>query len=429
MRRLGRAGRAGAALALAVAFVPGFGCSSDDDAPPAGVVQSGGNGAVSSGGAGSGRGGRGGAGNGSGARPDAGQSNAEGGTGESNGEGGAGESSGGGRAGSAGEAAGTSAGEGGDASGGTRGGSAGGGGVPVGPELCGDGDDNDGDGDGDCDDDDCVAACASCDSVDLIEDPSELEATTIDRPAAPPSDCVATGPALIYEVIAATTGFLEVEAQGSQFLRTSILAGCDDEAVEACGTSRASAAVNAGERRFVRIAGLEPADVGDVSVSVHSRAANVCGDGYHDPSEGCDDGQSTAGDGCDADCRIELTETEPNQDRDSADAWAEPFFAEIAPEGDEDFVTFDLEEPGTLVVETLDLDARQPCANQTLDSYLELFDASGDPLDADDDAGAGLCARLERPYTQAGRYFVRITASPTGVTPTFPYRLVVGVEQ
>jgi cysteine-rich repeat protein len=238
---------------------------------------------------------------------------------------------------------------------------------------------------------------------------------------------VATGPALIYEVIVQTTGYLEVDAQGSPLLRTSILAGCDDEEVRACGSNHASSAVTAGERRFVRIAGLEPQDVGEITVDVRSRPGGVCGDGYRDPPEGCDDGAREPSDGCDADCAVELGETEPNQGRESADPWTAPFFAEITPEDDEDFVTFDLALGGTLVAETLGVGA-DTCEGQTLDSLLELFDASGDPLASDDDSGVGYCSRITRTYTQAGTYYLRVTASPTGSTPTFPYQLTVSVE-
>ena len=417
-----------AVFGLVLAFVPGAGCSSGDDDAPAGVFQAGGT-AGSGGSAQSGNGGRAGAGgtrasggtSGDGSGADSGESNGGADAGAGNDTGGADDSGGTGNSG------GTSAGAAGDPSGGVGGGSSGSGGRPITDELCGDGDDNDGDGYGDCDDDDCADACASCDSAELIDDPSELAVSNLDRPAGPPSDCVATGPALIYEVIADTTGVLEAEASSTLLLRTSILEGCDDETVLACASKHASARVTAGDRRFVRIAGANPQDVGDISVTVHTRPADVCGDGYVDPPEACDDGGRASGDGCDLDCALELSESEPNQDRDSADAWADPFVGEITPAGDEDFVVVDVDTGGTLVAETLDL-GDGACEDERLDSVLELFDASGDPLGEDDDGGVGYCSRITRPYSEAGRYYLRVTALGAGETPVFPYRIAVRVE-
>jgi cysteine-rich repeat protein len=148
---------------------------------------------------------------------------------------------------------------------------------------------------------------------------------------------------------------------------------------------------------------------------------------YHDPAEACDDGNDQAGDGCDASCAVEASETEPNGARETADEWSEPFYAEIAPAADEDFVVFDVAEPGTLVAETLDL-GEQACERGTLDSFLQLFDASGDLLASDDDGGERYCARLSVANTQAGRYFLRVSAASSGETPVFPYRLALRIE-
>jgi hypothetical protein len=90
-------------------------------------------------------------------------------------------------------------------------------------------------------------------------------------------------------------------------------------------------------------------------------------------------------------------------------------------------VVFDVAEPGTLVAETLDL-GEQACERGTLDSFLQLFDASGDLLASDDDGGERYCARLSVANTQAGRYFLRVSAASSGETPVFPYRLALRIE-
>jgi cysteine-rich repeat protein len=254
-----------------------------------------------------------------------------------------------------------------------------------------------------------------------------LEGTTVGFGPAPMSDCVATGPALTLGLRVETTGVLEVDVEGSALFRVSILGACDDPETLACGLGHASARVTAGDRVFARVAGLEPMDAGELTLTVRSRPADVCGDGYRDPAERCDDGNDEAGDGCDASCHLEATEVEDNSAISSASAYSEPFYAEIAPAGDEDLVVLDLEGDATLVAETLDL-GDASCATGALDSLLELLDASGDPLAFDDDGGVGYCARLVVPDLRSGRYVLRVAASPDGAVETFPYRLRVSVE-
>jgi cysteine-rich repeat protein len=392
----------------------GYACGSNDDAPPPGVGQGATGGSAGSGGSGrSGNGGSsdsGASGKGSGSGAAAGEDAGAGGSAASD-------------AGSGGEAAGGSAGDG--AGGSANAGSGGSAGAGSEPEHCADGIDNDDDGETDCDDEDCEEPCARpCESTETLSDPGTVEASNANQPPAPPNQCVSEGPALNYEVTVATTGMLEVEVEGSALLTASISSACDDPAARACGFGRASAPVTAGERVFVRVAGVDPTDQTDFSLSVRSRAANVCADGYRDPEESCDDANEMPGDGCDATCAVEADETEPNAERGAASPFAAPFFAEIAPAGDEDFVVFDLAERASILIETLPV-GDDACARTTQDSAVELFDGSGDFIAADDDGGDGYCARLVYPNTDAGRYFVRVTASATGDTPTFPYELSI----
>jgi cysteine-rich repeat protein len=319
------------------------------------------------------------------------------------------------------DAAGTGAG---GSSGGSAGGSAGSG---NGVEACTNGLDDDGDDAADCADADCAGICAAtCDAFELAQDPTLLQTSNAGRSPAPSGDCGAEGPALTYELVVETTGILEVDVQSSALLVASIAGACDAAEALGCGLGRTSAPVTAGERLFVRVAGLDPEDVSDLTLSLHSRAANVCADDYRDAAEHCDDGNDQPGDGCDDACAVETSETEPNDALESASLSSDPFYAELEPAGDVDLVQLDLPAPAALVVETQSL-GDDACARGALDSYLELLDASGDVLASNDDGGDGYCARVSVPDAQAGRYFARVTAASSGATPTFPYRLVVSV--
>ncbi|MBK7582389.1 MAG: hypothetical protein IPI67_19575 [Myxococcales bacterium] len=99
-------------------------------------------------------------------------------------------------------------------------------------------------------------------------------------------------------------------------------------------------------------------------------------------------------DGCTADCRVEATETEPNDVIAQANELVQPFYAEISPIGDSDIVELAVGTQPT-VVEALELDS-SACASGALDIQIEMLDATGTALLAsDDDGGEGLCARLE----------------------------------
>ncbi len=410
-------GRARFAVCSLLAVVVSAACGSEREAAPFGVVPTGDAGnSAAAGRASAASGGRGG-----------GTSGGTGAGGSDTPAGGAGEGLGGSSSGADGGESGelnlAGAGAGGNV-GGTAGGGAGSG---DGVEGCTNGLDDDGDDAADCADDDCADLCAAtCQAFELASDPTLVQASNAGRAPAPSGDCGANGPALTYEILVETTGMLEVDVQSSALFVASIAGACDAAEALGCGLGHTSAAVIAGERMFVRVAGLDPGDVGDLTLSLHSRAVNVCSDGYRDAAERCDDGNDQTGDGCDDACAVESSEAEPNDTLETASPSATPFYAEIEPAGDVDLVQLDLAEPRALVAETQSL-GDDACARGMLDSYLELLDASGDVLAANDDGGDGYCSRLSAPDTQAGRYFLRVTASSTGTTQTFPYGLVVSL--
>jgi cysteine-rich repeat protein len=367
-------------------------------------------------------GGVGGAGN-SGGRGGRATGGTSGGTGE------AGDGSGGTATGGSGAVAsgGRGAAGGDGAVGGDTGNEAGAPGIPEGPEVCSDGFDNDRDGYADCSDDECVASCqAACEGVVAIEDPSTVPGSNVGHAVPEASDCgaMASGPAVVYRLTADTTGMLEVSATGSGLFRVSVRAACDEGEALGCGLGGTSVSVTAGDELFVVVQGLEASDAGNFTLTVLSRAVGVCGDGYRDPPEGCDDENDEPGDGCDAACAVETKESEPNESLATADEYEDPHFAEIDPEGDVDNIAFVLATRASAVVSTENL-GDGACTFGTLDSFVEVFDESGDSLGTDDDGGEGLCARLILPNLPAGRYTAQVTAAATGDTPTFPYRLLV----
>jgi cysteine-rich repeat protein len=299
--------------------------------------------------------------------------------------------------------------------------------VPLEPERCSDAFDNDGDGDADCADDECAEACRTpCGDVESVADPSTQSGSNVGRPAmaAIHCDAPADGPSVVYAVTAENTGVLEASVMGSGLLRVAIRSACDDADALACGLSRATAEVTAGDELFVVVQGVELADAGNFTLSVESRELDVCGDGFRDATEGCDDENLDAGDGCDAACEVETDENEPNDALAEAEVYADPFYGEIDPEDDVDAVGFDLATRASVIVGTENL-GDGSCTFGLLDSFLELLDENGDSLAVDDDGGEGLCARIVLPNLPVGHYTARISASPAGDTPIFPYRLLV----
>jgi cysteine-rich repeat protein len=399
-----------APVVVALSVLACSGSGSTDDRPP-GVVEPGTTGG-SGGSGGSGSGGR--------------ASGGTGGTGDA-GEGSGGSAAAGGRAGGATGGTGQASGGLGNEAGTGDGNEAGGPTVPLEPERCSDGFDNDGDGNADCADDECEPACAAvCGSVESVLDPSTQSSSNVGHAATPASHCgaPAEGPAVVYSVTAENTGVLEASVMGSGLLRVAIRSACDDAGALGCGLSRATAPVSAGEELFVVVQGIEATDAGGFTLSVMSRELDVCGDGFRDGAEGCDDENAESGDGCDPECEVESDETENNDTLAAADTYADPFFAEIDPEDDVDSVGFDLATRASVIVSTENV-GEGSCTFGLLDSFLELLDENGDSLAVDDDGGEGLCARIVLPNLPVGHYTARVSASPAGDTPTFPYRLLI----
>jgi cysteine-rich repeat protein len=304
-----------------------------------------------------------------------------------------------------------------------------------GTESCYDGRDNDGDGEIDClDSEDCAGACSDpCAAVPVLDDPASVSGWLSGSADLMTASCSGadSGPELVYELVAATTGLLEIELTSSEQLTVSVRSACDSVASElGCSVGRLSLPVTEGERLYLVVEGFSETDAGGFSLQAASRPENACGDEHLDAAEQCEDGNTSPGDGCDSNCQLESTETEPNDSIDAADAFSDPFYASISPEGDQDCTAIIVDQgPASLRLNTYNVGLGM-CELQMMDSHLELLDPEGALVAEDDNGGDGMCARLSYFGLPAGTYYVLVKASDAAAPEmtTFPYRLGVSLD-
>jgi cysteine-rich repeat protein len=304
-----------------------------------------------------------------------------------------------------------------------------------GTETCFDGMDNDGDGDVDCDDADCATDCAdSCATTPVLADPASVSGDTTGHPAqtdSPTQQCKGqggtTGPEVIYEFTPTQTGVIDATVASSANLTLSIRTSCDTPSSElACvgNNVRLTVPGTQGQKVYVVVDGLEAIDHGPFSLDIRSRVPK-CGDAVRDAGEECDDGNEVGGDHCDETCHVISDEAEPNGTKNEADPIPDEYYVgEIDPAGDVDWISFQVTDTYSSVhLETFDF-GDGACAQETLDSEIEVFQSDGTTsLGSDDDGGDGYCARLQLSGLAAGTYYIRLRASPAGFVTTFPYRL------
>lgn len=307
-----------------------------------------------------------------------------------------------------------------------------------GTERCVDGRDNDGDARVDCLDADCEESCRqACEAPSVLTDGSSISADTEGRPSVLTSSCArADGPELVFEVTAENTGKLSTWVSARGLVTLSVRSACADDASEAaCVVVHEQGGldvdVTSGDVLFVAVESYTGGATGNLTLEVASRAANACGDAFVDEAEECDDGGAAGGDGCSSTCQVEVTESEPNDDRDAANAYADPTYALISPEGDADYYSFVIEDgPKTVTIDVLNVGSGF-CSDLAMDPYLELFDANAELVAEDDDGGDGYCSKLTVPGLEDGEYFVVVSASESAtmaVRPTFGYELSVVVD-
>lgn len=306
-------------------------------------------------------------------------------------------------------------------------------------ELCTDGLDNDKDTKTDCADSDCALACAtSCTPDSLTVIPADFlvvagdttgHANTINASCSAINGG-ASGPEIVYQATIKVAGVLDLSLLSDADLGVSVRTACAQQATElgcvddASGpqsVERMKLPVSMNDTVFIAVQGHTPGDAGIYSLTVKNRAV-TCGDGYTDPPEQCDDGAVASGDGCSAQCKVESSEAEPNTTSAQANAYVAPWFGAIAPAGDVDTIKIIVPTKTTLTATIGDFDGG--CQSGALDSYLTILDQNGTTmLTTDEDGGVGNCSSAQVPNLAPGTYYVRVSASPKALTPTFAYKL------
>ncbi len=307
----------------------------------------------------------------------------------------------------------------------------------TGVERCYDGLDNDGDGDIDCADDDCAALCANaCAQPIELPEPFDLQGDTREHADSALTSCATAGGAgdLIFAVRPARSGALEaVLTSAAADLVLAARQSCADAASElACsnraagpdGVERIVLPAQQGVTVYLVVDGTGATETGSFQLSVHSRDI-VCGDAIVDPGEECDDGGTEPGDGCDSTCKLESSESEPNDTPAQADTFTAPFTRAISSGLDVDVIAVELSHPASnLIVDTFDL-GDGACALGLMDPAVDVLAPDGTTvLASDDDSGAGYCAHAALSGLGPGTYFVAVRAAGASPTP-FAYRLSV----
>ncbi|MEP7125869.1 MAG: DVUA0089 family protein [Byssovorax sp.] len=310
-------------------------------------------------------------------------------------------------------------------------------------ELCTDGVDNDKDTKTDCADSDCALACAASCTADALTviapDFLVVAGDTTGHANLLHASCsamngAASGPEIVYQATINVTGVLDLSLLSDADLGVSVRSacaqqptelGCADDQSGSQATERLKLPVKANDTVFLVVQGHTAADAGSYSLTVKSRAV-TCGDGFTDAPEQCDDGATMSGDGCSAQCTIESSETEPNGMTAQANTYIPPWFGAISPAGDVDTIKINIPTKSTLTATIGDFDGG--CQSGALDSYLVVLDQNGTTMLAtDDDGGVGSCSSTQVPNLAPGAYYVRVSASPKALDPTFAYKLALAL--
>lgn len=318
-------------------------------------------------------------------------------------------------------------------------------------ESCFDARDNDADGLIDCLDDDCEERCSSsCEEVADVRElwefsvggPHLLRGSTLGHADDIATSCAlsAGGSEVVYRYVPGVTGVVSLRLESAALLSLAVRTQCDAAEVDASAdggssslaaelacvpaTRRLDLTIEEGRALYLVVDGRRTEDAGLYSLFIEERTI-TCGDARRDAGEDCDDGNLRSGDGCSQRCALEATEVEPNDELDEATPYSNPFFAEISPSGDVDWIALELESNvDVLVLSTLAV-GDGACAAGLMDTVLNVFDESGDPIGSDDDGGDGFCASLTLGDLRAGTYFVSVQALAGSSPSEFPYRLSV----
>jgi cysteine-rich repeat protein len=176
-------------------------------------------------------------------------------------------------------------------------------------------------------------------------------------------------------------------------------------------------------------------EVGFTCMGEPSTCDGICGDGIVIGSEGCDDGNLTDGDCCSATCGAENgCEIELNDETLSANDYAAIAIngvlkGFVKPGTDVDYYVFSINVPanatGAITAATLDGFVASSCANNTLDSAINIYDQNANPLANDNDSGPGLCSVATAAGLQTGDYFIEVKSGKAAGPTPFDYTLQI----
>jgi cysteine-rich repeat protein len=169
--------------------------------------------------------------------------------------------------------------------------------------------------------------------------------------------------------------------------------------------------LEANSRYFLKVRGYSETRVGNYSVSVTYLIPPVCGNGQLERNEACDDGNLVDGDGCDSNCVIE---DDFGNDIDNAHGIDDPSTTEanlIAE--DADFFSFTAAASGNRQIHTV----------STLDTFCHLFDAQGNELATNDDAGDRLNCQIVHELQAGETYLIKVRGFSDRVTGDYALHL------
>ncbi len=161
----------------------------------------------------------------------------------------------------------------------------------------------------------------------------------------------------------------------------------------------------------------------------------ICGDGIVIGTESCDDGNLTDGDCCSSTCGAENgCEIEINDEALIANDYAAIAVNGVVkgfvkPGTESDFYVYTFNVPanaaGALTASTLDGFVAASCANNTLDSLINIYDANGNSLATSQVGGGGLCAVTTAAGLATGDYYIEIKSGKAAAQTPFDYTLQI----
>jgi len=277
------------------------------------------------------------------------------------------------------------------------------------PESCGDGIDNDVDGLTDCEDaEDCGkdAACplsAACGGATAAMATQSGSTPNGDGLFAGSCTGGALAPEALYTFSPPSDGALTVTLSSTKNQGVYVRTACTDPVSELGCLDDAPAGMDETLVVPVQASGAVTIFV-DASMPAESGAFSL-------------DTAFTASD-----------EVEPNQTSATASMAAGSFVGTIYPEGDVDFVKFDVPAGGaTLVAEVQDL-GNGDCKNFKIDSVVEIFGPDGTTSLASNDDAANFCSHAEAAMVEAGTYYIKVSAADDAMRKIFAYRLALSAQ-